>query len=306
MNLPSPLSLSMFSTLDDVPGAEIAPLVERATTEADSEILTGLTDLLLDRALRLLREGSRQEILDEALAVSQGISGEAGRALRERSLETYGAWAALSDLLGEAARRSDRAAVPSLLRSTQGHGLAILELLAGEGRALPRAEIRRRLSLGEAHLSHLLRDLAEADLIVRYRLQGSREVLVDLGRVGKEEVARAVLPPWLERLVESLATISAGSPLDAEALAQDLHEAGAPSRLAADRLAEAVARLAPAAPDLGSSRSEPDNVLKFTQKLANQKEDGAFHFQEMLDLQGGQRARSLFETEDEPALAASS
>src|SRR3954468_1612000 len=177
-----------FSNLDDVPSGEVASLVEQAAAEADPETLGRLTDLLLDRALRLLREGSREEILDEALAISAGVSGETGRLLKERNPETFGAWAALDDLLAEAARRSDRAAVPSLLKSTEGRRMAILELLAGEGRAVPRAEIRRRLSFPEAHLSHLLRDLEEADLVVRYRPEKSREVLVELGPVGREVV----------------------------------------------------------------------------------------------------------------------
>src|SRR5262245_23353549 len=106
------MSLSLpptFSDLDDASASEIAPLVEGAAAEAAPETLEDLTDLLLDRALRLLREGSRQEILDEALAVSRGVSGEAGRALQQRSPETFGAWSALDDLLAEAARRADRA-----------------------------------------------------------------------------------------------------------------------------------------------------------------------------------------------------
>ena len=53
-----------LSHLDSVAADEIALLVERAATEADAENLVRLTDLLLDRALRLLREGSREEILD--------------------------------------------------------------------------------------------------------------------------------------------------------------------------------------------------------------------------------------------------
>ena len=235
----------------------MAPLVARAAAEGEPETLKALTALLLDRSLRLLREGSRQEILDEALALSGGISGQSGQSLQKRNPETFGAWAALDDLLAEAARRSDRAAVPSLLKGTEGHGLAILELLAAEGRAVPRAEIRRRLELAEAHLSHLLRDLEEADLIVRFRTQGSREVQVEIGRVGKEVVARSVLPPWLERLESAISEICHGSPLDSEALTQELEKAGAPSKLAAERLVNAVKKLAPTQQSTGENRWIP-------------------------------------------------
>jgi len=293
-----------LSHLDTVAADEIAPVVERVAAEADADNLARLTDLLLDRALRLLREGSREEILDEALAISGGVSGETGRVLRERSPETFGAWAALDDLLAEAARRSDRAAVPSLLRSIEGHGLKVLELLAEKGQAVPRAEIRERLNLAEAHLSHLLRDLEEADLIVRYRVQGKREVLVELGRVGREEVERAVLPAWLERLASALTEIAAGSPVDFETLAQELRRAGAPSELAAVKLAEALARI-PSTVTKSSDYPASANLLQFVQKTANLREDGTFRFQEMLDLQDGRSPRALFHTEDEPAIKAS-
>lgn len=270
MSLP-PLNPARFSVLDEAPASELAPLVAQAASEGEPEALKALTALLLDRSLRLLREGSRQEILDEALALSGGISGPAGEALQNRNRETFGAWAALDDLLAEAARRSDRAAVPSLLKSTEGHGLAILELLAAEGRAIPRAEIRRRLQLAEAHLSHLLRDLEEADLIVRYRTQGSREVQVDLGRVGKEVVARSVLPPWLERLESAISEARDGT-LDCEALTRELEKAGAPSRLAAERLVKLAEQFVPAAAFRGRSEfseAEQANILRFKKEVAS-------------------------------------
>jgi DNA-binding MarR family transcriptional regulator len=290
MSLLTPLSPVTLSTLDDQPSSEIRPLVLRAAAEADPEILEPLTALLLDRALRLLREGSRDDLLQEALAISGGISGDAGKALKGGNPETFGAWTALDDLLAEAARRSDRAAVPTLLRGTQGHGLAILELLAAEGRALPRAEIRRRLDLGEAHLSHLLRDLEEADLILRYRPERSKEVFVELGTVGREVVAQSVLPPWLERLEEALQKIAGGAPLASEALAAELAEAGAPSRLAADRLARAVAgvRRQPTEPLRAEKVSEPE-IPDFVQETA-----GYSRVQDMRTRQGGLRPAALF------------
>ncbi len=280
------------------------PLLERAAVEADASTLKRATALLLDRALRLLREGSRQEILEEAAAVSRGISGQAASHLKATSTETYGAWSALYELLAEAARRSDRASVPSLLKSTQGHGLAILELLKAEGRPVLRAKIRNHLKLGEAHLSHLLRDLEEADLVLRYKPEGSREVVVELGPVGREVVSQSVLPPWLERFEEAL---QAGAPLEVEALAAQLAEAGAPSRLAADRLIKAVARFA--SPELSLAPApvqapQPANILRFVNKAANRPEKkGEYRLQELLDLADGERSAALFIAEEEPAAA---
>lgn len=276
----TPLTHEAFADLDFDPSSEIGPLVERAALEAEPQTLKVATALLSDRALRLLREGSRQELLDEALAVSRGISGQAARVLKEKNPETYGAWMALDELLAEAARRSDRAAVPSLLRGTRG--MAVLEMLAREGQAVPRSRIRQTLDFGEAHLSHLLRDLEEADLILRYRPEKSKEVFVELGRAGREVVAQSVLPPWLERLVESLSHIADASPLDADLLARELEEAGAPSRLAATRLSQALAALAPAA----APAPERKNVLAWPK--ADQ-----IRFEEVTDLPDGQSLRSL-------------
>ncbi|HEX3131886.1 MAG TPA: winged helix DNA-binding protein [Thermoanaerobaculia bacterium] len=262
------LTPESFADLDDAPSQEIGRLVERAAMEADPTTLKVATALLFDRALLLLREGSRQEILDEALAVSRGISYEAGSALRKTNPETFGAWSALDKLLGEAARRSDRAAVPSLLRGT--HGPAVLELLAGEGRALPRAVIRKRLDLGEAHLSHLLRDLEEANLIVRYRPEKSKEVFVELGPAGREVVSQSVLPPWLERLEETLQALAAGARIQSETLAQELEANGAPSRLAAQRLAKAIARLSSVKPHPSSGRRSPrKEKIRWLRSLSN-------------------------------------
>lgn len=281
----TPVTPETFADLDFDPSAEIGPLVERAALEAEPQTLQVATALLSDRALRLLREGSRQELLDEALAVSRGISGKAAQVLKEKSPETYGAWMALDELLAEAARRSDRAAVPSLLRGTRG--MAVLEMLAREGQAVPRSRIRQSLDFGEAHLSHLLRDLEEADLILRYRPEKSKEVFVELGRAGREVVSQSVLPPWLERLMDVLSQIAEGSSVETETLARELEEAGAPSRLAATKLSQALARFAPPAP-------LKSNVHQLIPRLAEQTENKEHRFQQVIDYQGDEPPRALF------------
>jgi DNA-binding MarR family transcriptional regulator len=285
-----PLDLSGYR---DAPPEEVATLLEKAADTAEERAFPVLTALLMNRLLRLLRQGSRQEILAEAMMLNRFLAVEAGSRLRQHRPETYGAWTALGELLSGAARSTSRAAVPALLRSTQGHGLAILELLAAEGRALPRAEVRRRLDLGEAHLSHLLRDLEEADLIVRYRPKGSKEVFMELGPAGREVVAQSILPPWLERFADVLLKTTSGSAPAAEVLSRELVEAGAPSRLAADWLAGIVARMAPAYPEPSPSK-ERSNVLTFVRSVTDTKEAGTFRFQGMLDRQGERLARGLF------------
>jgi DNA-binding MarR family transcriptional regulator len=190
--VPFPMDLSGFR---DVPAGEVAPLLERAAEAFEKEAIPVLTALLRNRILRLLRQGSRQEILDEAMMLNRFLAMETGARLHKREAEAYGRWSALGELLSTASRSTSRAAIPSILLGTQGHGMAILQLLAAEGGRLPRAEIRRRRGLPEAHLSHLLRDLEEADLIVRYRPERSKEVFVELGPAAQDVVPQPSTAP---------------------------------------------------------------------------------------------------------------
>lgn len=243
MDLTPSLDPEFLSDLDGVPVEEVTPHVEAVAREGSPAALKALTCVFVDRAIHVLRDGSRRDVLEEALAVSLGISGKVGDLLRERDRETYGAWAALDNLLGEAGRRSDRDAVPSILRNTQGLGLRVLEILAQreDGKA-PRSRIREELALTESHLSHLLYNLEEAELVVRVR-QG-REVVVKLGPVGQEIVTTTVLPTWLQRFKAAIQRIEAGEEISAQELAKDLMAAEAPpSRAAADLISTALERL---------------------------------------------------------------
>jgi len=258
---PSQLMHSSFSDLDEAPAETIALLVAQIIYEASPASLRTFTSLLLDRTLRLVRQGARDEILDEALAVSSGISGDLGQALLRRSRETFGAWALLDQMLAEAGRRSDRAAVPSILLGSRGRGQAILEFLVGREQPVPRSRIREELKLAEAQLSHLLRDLEEADLIVRFRPErGGREVLVALGPVGRELAAKEMLPVWIERLAALLQRVAAGDLPDHVAMARELAEAGAPSRLAAERLATGLTQAAAAVVERDATGAVPSEI----------------------------------------------
>lgn len=192
-----PDSLTSFpldlSGLRDAPPEEVAPLLERAAETEDKRAIPVLTALLMNRLLRLLRLGSRQEILDEAMMVNRFLALEAGMRLQQSRPQVYGGWAALGELLSGAARSTGRAAIPALLRGTQGRGQEILKLLAAEAGPIQRSRIKKTLDLAEAQLSHLLHDLEEADLIIRYRVKGSKEVLVELGSAGREVVAQTGL-----------------------------------------------------------------------------------------------------------------
>lgn len=240
MSLNRPVDLLDLSGAVELPSAELGMLLEHASLTADSAVWETVTALLGDRTLKLLRRGSRREILDEALALELFLAGSSGRELTAREPLRTARWEALAELLGEAARKSDRAAVESLLLSYKGKGQALLEELARAGGPLPRARLRASLGIEESYISHLLRDLEEADLIVRYRPEGAKEVLVDLGPVGREVVDQSVLPLWIRRVVEVLEERQTFEP---EFLARELLQLGAPSRLVADRMTAALARV---------------------------------------------------------------
>ena len=61
---PIPLDLSGHREL---PPAEIAPLLERVAAEPEERALSALTALLMNRVLRLLRQGSQEDLHEEAL-----------------------------------------------------------------------------------------------------------------------------------------------------------------------------------------------------------------------------------------------
>lgn len=119
-------------------------------------------------------------------------------------------------------------------------GRSVVELVAAEGQPVPRSEIKRRLGMTESHLSHLLHGLEAAGMIVRVRPGKGREILIDLGPEGRKTVEAAVLPKWVDRLAGLITDGAQRSRHSGQELADALMESGAPSRMAADRLAAAL------------------------------------------------------------------
>lgn len=274
---PQPLSAYINASF-----VELRPVLEQTTPGArDRPMAEAVGGLILHRALKLLRDSSRDDILAEGIALDGFLASPAGDQFKTAHADLYFAWQGLSALLGEAARRSDRAAIESILRSHEGHGRAVLELLAERAEPVRRAEVRERLQLSESHMSHVLRDLEEADLI-RRRAAG-REVALALGPVGREVVARHVLPEWVRHLVDVLQRTRAAQadPPDADTLADELARKGAPSRLVARQIADAIsagrtwtaaaatnARKLIAATSNPQIRDAPSKVLFFTRPAA--------------------------------------
>lgn len=218
-----------FTDLADAPLPDVVSALERMMVAgAEPQAMEALGALLVHRILHLLREASRVAIADECLALDRFLVTEVGRAAKRAHPAWFGAWSAFADLLTEAARRSDPAAVESILRMDDGHGRRVLEFLAEQGEAMPRKVLRDRLGLSESHLSHVLGDLFEADLIVKE--QRGREVMLELGPVGRDVVNRAVMPPWTTAVMERVLAEKRGEPatLSAVAFQRTLLSAGAP------------------------------------------------------------------------------
>jgi DNA-binding MarR family transcriptional regulator len=188
--------------------------------------------------------------------VNRFLALEAGTRLQQSRPEVHGGWATLGELLSGAARSTGRAAIPALLRGTQGRGREILELLAAEaGRPVRRSKIKKTLDLTEAQLSHLLHDLEEADLIIRYRLKGTKEVLVELGSAGREVVAQSGLSKPASALPAPDAPPGDGPPL-----------------------------------------AKVIQIEKFRKKVSALQEDGVSRYEEMRTFEASLPARALFST----------
>lgn len=235
-----------------VPFEDIAGYLDAlAEGRGDAKDERALNGLLRSRTLRLLRQGSREEISEEAVQLSRFLESESGKALGRVRAELYGGWCAFADLLIAAGHRRDAAAVDSILRSYGGNARRLLEFLAGRGAgretgddtpiAVPRSEVKKHLELSESHLSHLLRDLEESDLVFRYRVPKGREVMVELGPLGQRVVNTKVFPSWVTYLVDRIADPDENR-LDTDAIRRELVERGAPSEAVARELAEVLGR----------------------------------------------------------------
>jgi DNA-binding MarR family transcriptional regulator len=243
--------LDELPDLDDAPFEEIEPVLSVLAGDLSPEdpgflnLAREVRGLLLDRALNLLRTGSRTEINAEAYAFHRFLESAAGKGLLDKAPGVHGGFLAIADLLSGAGDRADFAAVDSILRSHKGRGQAILELLAQRGEAVKRSIIRGQLAVSESHLSHILREMEEADLLVRYRRTQGREVLVELAPTGREYVERSVLPEWIRYLEQHLDALVEGKveSWDVKAVAKTLVESGAPSEIAAARLSASLGKL---------------------------------------------------------------
>jgi DNA-binding MarR family transcriptional regulator len=232
----SPTNLTPYL---DAPLEDVAALLTNGTISPGSPVQLGqLTSLILDRILTLLRKSARTEIVEEAAAFARVFDAPEFEDVQRAHPGRAAQWEVLSDLLSEAAHRSDGTAVESILRSYTGLPQRILEILAESDQPVPRASILKALELEQSYLSHILRDMEEAGLVIRER--SGQSVNVRLGPNGREVVQQRLLPPWLDVVTDLLVKIHARERIgSADDVAGQLMALGA-SALFARRLGEAL------------------------------------------------------------------
>lgn len=263
-----PPALEDPTLLVDARTAEVIDLLSAVAQPPIQKEVVGLAnDVLVDRSIRLLRTGSRQQLAAEASALYGFLESTEAAQLRATAPVVAAQWQILAELVAAAARKSDEHALEAVFAGLEGLGERLVELLVASGGSSSRARLRERLGLSESHLSHLLRDLEEADVIVRYRPNGGKEVYVALGPAGKS-VASQIYPEWVDKLTAELQREGSGEPRDADVIAAELLDAGLMPRLAAQKLAACVVDLGRGTGASAASTSQPARLEEFLPEIA--------------------------------------
>jgi DNA-binding MarR family transcriptional regulator len=182
---PIPSDLTAFDDADFE--TDVRPLLGALAESPMPRPARRVRALLLDRAINLLRGGSRDEIDDEGFALAGFLASPAGKRLRADAPDVFGGFSAISRLLNAAADRADEGAVESILRNNNGAGLGVLRFLDKHEGPIPELSIGQQLGIPQSHLFKALRELSEADLITRFK-QGEA-IMVDISDAGRRAAA---------------------------------------------------------------------------------------------------------------------
>jgi DNA-binding MarR family transcriptional regulator len=176
----------------------LAELERAATAEpsADWGMLPALTDQLADfvmeESIRLIRLGTRVELADAAVALSEMMIAPVAGVLEERYPDAHAVLGAASIALAVAISPASKGGELAVLRSWNGNALEVLRRVSRcPGQSIPRKKLRHELELEESYLSHLLRDLEAASLIERIR--DGKHVVVHLGPRGRAEHVQSLM-----------------------------------------------------------------------------------------------------------------
>lgn len=152
------------------------------------------TALIRERGLRLLKLGTRTEMIKEATVLQFVLDHPTNQAWRTRQPETFGHWQAIAQLLHDAARQTGAASLDVVLRSHSKHGRRVLEVLRVRREPVLRSDLRKELDVTESQMSHLLADLEEASLVRKLTTPGSKAVMLELDWAGEQAIERFAPP----------------------------------------------------------------------------------------------------------------
>jgi len=220
--------------------------------DESDEAVDAAIAMLRNRALRLLRTGSSSDLCNEAEVLNRYLYSRLGRQLQSRSAEVHARLRTIADMLSEASRRVDSVFLSAVLSSHKKYAEKILEILSPAGTdGVPRQKLLGELEIEQSHLSHVLADLEDADVIVRYRHPGKKEVRVAIGPAGRELIATTLMPAWFLRAADYLQAAIAGSAIpSASKVVSEMQKAEVPSRIVTDRVIQLLG-------DIGNRRKAP-------------------------------------------------
>lgn len=226
-----------FSRFHSLPAAELSTVFEHLPKVDDPEDVAAIAALFENRALVLIRSGSSTELRDESVALNRFVYSKAGRQMEPRHHELIAQLKTVADMLARAAERTDPTFVSAVLSSHKKYAQRVVEFLWRAGEPVARQELLKELDLEESHLSHMLRDLEDADVVTRLRSPGTKEVRIALAPVGRELVRRQYIPDWFRWAMDRIADAIKGLTPEAPArIEHQLAELRAPSRLIADHV----------------------------------------------------------------------
>jgi hypothetical protein len=164
----------------------LAPLLNRGSTTASLRVVV---ELAVDETVRLVRAGSRTDLVANGEALATFLGGQRGASLRTSTPGAYDTLSGLLPVLTAACSPAGKGSEQAVLRSWNGKAQAALDTVAAERAGfLARSELRARLEVSESYLSHLLADLEAASLLERVGGRGRRSVDVRLTSKGRQLV----------------------------------------------------------------------------------------------------------------------
>lgn len=151
-----------------------------------------IAHLIAAETIRLIRLGTRSELTEAGMELSQLLIGPSAERLRQEHPEAHRIVAGTSITLTAATAPSSSAGELTVLRSWRGSASKVVARLRREpGHAMQRADLRHELGVEESHLSHMLADLEDAGLVVR--IPEGKRVTVHLGPTGRSEHVKQFL-----------------------------------------------------------------------------------------------------------------